>query len=153
MIFIQQKEQLFQIFCKYRKDNHSESNSFLKEIIEEKLGISLKEKDIKTIRNNYKRLINEDNKEIKNNLIKIQEIVNYSKSDTSIFELEPEYNWCARMVYTCNLAKNKVIDGDLYKQKETINQFNKVKKILDETFINDLSTQASLDKLVFSLFI
>ena len=86
MLFIQQKEQLFQKFCKYRKDNLSESNTFLKGSIEEKWGISLKENDIRTIRNNYEKLINEDNKKIKNNLIKIQEIVNYSKSDTSIFE-------------------------------------------------------------------
>jgi len=153
MLFIQQKEQLFQKFCKYRKDNLSESNTFLKGSIDEKWGISLKENDIRTIRNNYEKLINEDNKKIKNNLIKIQEIVNYSKSDISIFELEPEYSWCARMVHACNLAKNKVEDHDLSKQKEAIDQFNKVKKILDETFLNDLSTQASLNKLVFSLFV
>ena len=153
MVFIQQKEELFKKFCKYLKDKYNESNTFERANIEEKWGKILKGKDIKTILKNYEKLINEDNKQITNNLIKIQEIVNYSKSDTTIFELEPEYSWCARMVYACNLAKNKVIDGDLSKQKEAINQFNKVKQILDETFLNDLSSQASLNKLVFSLFV
>ena len=153
MVFIQQKEELFKKFCKYLKDKYSESNTFERANIEEKWGKILKGKDIKTILKNYEKLINEDNKQITNNLIKIQEIVNYSKSDTTIFELEPEYSWCARMVYACNLAKYKVIDGDLSKQKEAINQFNKVKQILDETFLNDLSSQASLNKLVFSLFV
>ena len=76
--------------------------------LKEQWGILLKGKDIETIKNDYENLIKEDKKEIINTLIKIQEIVKYSHSDTSIFELEPEYSWCARLVYACNLAKSKV---------------------------------------------
>ena len=153
MVFIQQKEELFKKFCKYLKVEYNESNTFEKASIEEKWGIILKEKDINIIRKNYEKLINEDNKQITNNLIKIQEMVNYSKIDKNIFGLEPDYSWCARMVYACNLAKNKVFDGDLSKQKKAIKEFNNVKKIFDETFLNDLSSQASLNRLVFSLFV
>ena len=81
--------------------------------LEEQWGILLKGKDIETIKNDYNKLINEDKKEIVNNLIKIQEIVKYSYSNTNIFELEAEYGWSARLVYACNLAKIKVENNDL----------------------------------------
>jgi hypothetical protein len=34
-----------------------------------------------------------------------------------------------------------------------VNQFQKVETILDESFMNDLSAQSTLNKLVFSLFV
>ena len=61
--------------------------------IEEQWGILLKGKDIKTIQRNYEKIIKEYNKQIINNLIKLQEIVNNSKTNTDIFELEPDYNY------------------------------------------------------------
>ena len=88
-------------------------------------------------------MIKEDKKEIINNLIKIQEVVKYSKTDTAVFELEPEYRWVARLVYACNLAKTKVKDKNLNNLKEAIQQFEEVKKILDENFMNDLSAQST----------
>lgn len=121
--------------------------------LEEQWGIILKGKDIETIKNNYNTLIKEDNKKIVNNLIKIQEIVKYSYSDTNIFELEPEYSWSARLVYASNLAKIKVKNNDLSDLRESVSQFQKVKTILDEFFMNDLSVQSTLNKLVFSLFV
>ena len=50
-------------------------------------GILLKGKDIKTIQRNYEKIIKEYNKQIINNLIKLIEIVNNSKTNTEIFEL------------------------------------------------------------------
>ena len=152
-IFIEQKEELFKQFCQYLKIHYKECNKFVRASLEEQWGILLKGKDIETIKNDYENLIKEDKKEIINTLIKIQEIVKYSHSDTSIFELEPEYSWCARLVYACNLAKSKVKNNDLSNLNESVEQFEKVKKILDESFMNDLSVQSSLNKLVFSLFV
>ena len=65
----------------------------MKASIEEQWGILLKGKDIKTIQRNYEKIIKEYNKQIINNLIKLQEIVNNSKTNTDIFELEPDYNY------------------------------------------------------------
>ena len=65
----------------------------MKASIEEQWGILLKGKDIKTIQRNYEKIIKEYNKQIINNLIKLQEIVNNSKTNTEIFELEPDYNY------------------------------------------------------------
>ena len=106
--FIEQKEEVFNNFCVFLNNDCKEINKFERASIEEKWGILLKAPDIEAIRNGYQKLINEDKKEIKNNLIKIQEIVKYSESNTKIFELEYEYSWAARLVYTCNLAKKKL---------------------------------------------
>ena len=155
-IFIEEKEGVFEQFCQYLKDNYKECNKFVRASLEEQWGILLKEKDIETIKNNYEKLINEDKKEIVNNLIKIQEIVKNSShhfDSTIIFEIEPEYSWSARLVYACYLAKIKVKDNDLSYLTESVRQFEKVKEILDNSFISDLSAQSSLNKLVFSLFV
>ena len=152
-VFIEQKEEIFSEFLQYLKDYYKECNKFVRASIEEQWGILLKGKDIETIKDNYNKLIKEDKKEIVNNLIKIQEIVKYSYNNTDIFELEPEYSWSARLVYACNLAKIKVKNNDLSDLRESVNQFQKVKTILDESFMNDLSAQSSLNKLVFSLFV
>ncbi len=63
----------------------------MKASIEEQWGILLKGKDIKTIQRNYEKIIKEYNKQIINNLIKLQEIVNNSKTNKDIFELESDY--------------------------------------------------------------
>ena len=151
--FIEQKEEVFKEFCKYLKDNYKETNKFVRASIEEQWGILLKSKDIATIQKDYKKLIKEDKKKIINNLIKIQEIVKYSETNLEILELEPEYSWSARLVYACNLAKIKVTNKNLSNQEEAIRQFEKVKDILDETFMNDLSSQSTLNRVVFSLFV
>ena len=155
-IFIEEKEGVFEQFCQYLKDNYKECNKFVRASLEEQWGILLKEKDIETIKNNYEKLINGDKKEIVNNLIKIQEIVKNSShhfDSTIIFEIEPEYSWSARLVYACYLAKIKVENNDLSNLRESVRQFEKVKQILDDSFISDLSAQSSLNKLVFSLFV
>ena len=152
-VFIEQKEEIFSEFLQYLKDYYKECNKFVRASIEEQWGILLKGKDIETIKDNYNKLIKEDKKEIVNNLIKIQEIVKYSYNNTDIFELEPEYSWSARLVYACNLAKIKVKNNDLSDLRKSVNQFQKVKTILDESFMNDLSAQSTLNKLVFSLFV
>ena len=151
--FIEQKEEVFKKFCEYLKDNYKETNLFIRASIEEQWGILLKGKDIVKIQNDYEHLIKEDKKEIKNNLIKIQDAVKYSKSNTEIFELEPEYSWSARLVYACNLAKTKVEKKNFYYQRQAIEQFEKVKIILDEAFMSDLSFQSSMNKFVFGLFV
>ena len=154
--FIEQKEEIFKDFCNYLKEKYKETNKFIRASIEEQWGILLKGKDIDTIKKDYKNLINEDKQEIKNNLIKIQKLVKNSKieeSDKKILELEPEYSWSVRLVYACQLAKIKVKNDDLVNQNHAIIQFKKVKKILDETFMNDLSSQSALNKIVFSLFV
>ena len=106
-IFIEQKEEVFEQLCHYLKNECKQINKFERASIEEKWGILLKARNIETIRNDYQKLIKEDKKVIKNNLIKIQEIVKYSESNTNIFEVEYEYSWAARLVYACNLAKKK----------------------------------------------
>ena len=154
--FIKQKEEVFKKFCKYLKDNYNETNKFVRASIEEQWGILLKGKDIVKIQNDYENLIKEDKKEIKNSLIKLQEVVKYSDSNTEIpkiLELEPEYSWSARLVYACNLVKTKVTNNDLFNQRKAIEQFLKVKEILDVTFMSDLSSQSTLNRLVFSLFV
>ena len=80
--FIKQKEEVFKKFCKYLKDNYNETNKFVRASIEEQWGILLKGKDIVKIQNDYENLIKEDKKEIKNSLIKLQEVVKYSDSNT-----------------------------------------------------------------------
>ena len=152
-IFIEQKEEIFQQLCLFLNINCKEINKFERASIEEKWGILLKAPDIETIRNGYQKLINENIKEIKNNLIKIQKIVKYSESNTTIFEQEYEYSWAARLVYACNLAKKKVENNDLSNLRESVSQFETVKTILNEAFMIDLSTQSTLNKLVFSLFV
>ena len=57
----------------------------MKASIEEQWGILLKGKDIKTIQRKYEKIIKEYNKQIINNLIRLQEIVNNSKTKTDIF--------------------------------------------------------------------
>ena len=151
--FIEQKEELFKKFCQYLKDAYKEKNKFERASIEEQWGILIKGQNIETIRNDYQKLIKEDKKEIINNLIKIQEMVKYSEIKTDIFEVEYEFSWAARLVYACNLAKIKVTNKDLSNLKKSIEQFEEVKKILDNTFMNDLSAQSALNKLVFSLFV
>ena len=51
------------------------------------------------------------------------------------------------------MAKKKVENKDLSDLKLAVEQFKKVIKILDETFLSDLSSQSTLNKLVFSLFV
>ena len=157
MIFIQQKEELFQKFCQHSRLNYKNSDNFQKACIEEKWGIILKGKDIETIEKDFLKLTQEDDKKIDNNLIKIQQIVhdadNSDNFDKKIFDLEPEYSWAARIRYACLLAKENVKNGNdkLYKKKQAIKEFEKVKETL-EIFLEDLSSQSFLNKTVFSFF-
>lgn len=68
--FIEEKEEIFNEFCKYLKNNYCNNNKFERASIEEQWGILLKAKDIITIKNSYEKLIKEDKKQIINNLIK-----------------------------------------------------------------------------------
>ena len=161
MKIILKKEELFNDFCLFLKNDCKKFNNFEKLYIEEKWGILLKDKKIDNIINNYNKLKKEDNQKIENNLIKIKDIVNNSDNSknfyTRIFEMEPEYSWVARTRYALILAKEKVwwftkIIKDKFKnQNKAIEELTIVKKKID-IFIGDLSSQSTLNKMVFSFF-
>ena len=129
--------------------------------IEEKWGILLKNKNIETIKENYDKLKKENVNTIQNNLIKIQDIINNSDNSkkffTQIFDMEPEYSWVARLRYACILAKEnancleKTINK-FKKQNKAITELKEVKQKID-SFIGDLSSQSTLNKMIFSFFI
>ena len=157
MKFIEQKERLFEEFCKYLKSEYAHCNEYKKASIQELWGIILKGKNISTIKKNYEKLIKEDKKEVKNNLIKIQETIHYmgrlDNFDENIFKLEPEFSWAVRIKYACVLAKDNEKNGrnSLDKKRQAIKEFEKAKETID-IFLEDLSSQSTLNKLVFSLF-
>ena len=161
MKIILKKEDLFNDFCKYLKNDCKKYNNYEKSYIEEKWGILLKDKNIENIEKNYIKLKSEKKHNIENNLIKIKDIVNNSDNSKNfykqIFDLEPEYSWVAKIRYSCILAKEKVwwlskIKNKFKKQQTALKELNSVKTIID-TFIGDLSCQSTLDKMVFSFFI
>ena len=96
-----------------------------------------------------------------NSLIKIKEIINNSDSTKhfykEIFNIEPDYSWAAKIRYDCLLAKEKPnwilnkLFSKFKKQNEAIQDLEKVKEKID-LFIDDLSSQSSLNKLAFSFF-
>jgi superfamily II DNA/RNA helicase len=152
-IFMDEKEELFIDFCDYKKKNYEQENKFVTANIEEQWGIIIKSKDINTIKEKYKRLKKEDNKEIKNKLISIKKMCNYSEIDRTIFELEPKYSWNARVRLACCLAKKNVPkNSDLSDKEEAIDHFEMAKKIINDDFLEDLSIQSVLNDMVFSSY-
>ena len=157
MKIILEKEELFKDFCFFLKYSCKNCNNFQKSNLEEKWGILLKNKNIEDIKEKYNQLKNEDKITIQNNLIKLKDIINNSDNlkafFTQIFDMEPEYSRVARIRYNCMLAKEKPnwYHNKFKKQNEAIEEFKKVKTIID-TFIGDLSSQSTLNKLAFSFF-
>ena len=144
----------------YFLHNLKNCNNFKKSNIEEKWGILLKNKKIEDIKAKYENLKNEDKDLIQNNLIKLKEIINNSDNleefYTQIFDMEPLYSWVARISYDNMLAREKPdwlqkFHNKFHKQNKAIKEFENVKTIID-TFIGDLSSQSSLNKLTFSFF-
>ena len=154
---ILEKEKLFKDFCSFLKNSCKNCNNFQKSNIEEKWGILLKNKNINDIKSKYEEFKREDKDIIQNNLIKLKDIINNSDNlkefFKKIFDLEPKYSWAAKIRYCCMLSKET--PGSFYnkysKQNEAIEEFQKVKEIIN-IFIEDLSSQSSLNKLTFSFF-
>ena len=152
--FIEQKEEIFNEFEVLLKENYSEEDNFVRANIEEQWGIILKSRDINEIRNNFEKLKKNDNKIIKNNLIKVQQICKYysfrDESIYKIFEDEPKYSWNARIRYACVLAKDKIPKNhDLSDKYEAIRQFEKAIEIIDSDFMEDLSVLSVLNNTIF----
>ena len=146
-------ETFFKDFCSFLKNDCNGCNNYEKSNIEEKWGIILKNKNIEEFKNKYEQLKTSDKRIIQNNLIKLRDIINNSDNTkefyTSIFTLEPEYSWAAKLRYGCMLAKEKRWSLIKYNnQKNAINELEEVKKIIDY-FIGDLSSQSSLNKTAF----
>ena len=161
MKIILKKEELFNDFCKYLKNNCKKCNNYEKSSIEEKWGILLKDKKIENIEKNYMELKSVKIHQIENNLIKIKDIINNSDNSkdfyTKIFEMEPEYSWAAKIKYSSILAKEKVwwlnkLKNKFANQLQAIKEFQSVKAKID-IFIGDLSSQSTLNKMVFSFFV
>ena len=161
---ILKKENLFKDFCHLLKTVFKKCNNFEKLYIEEIWGIILKDDNIENIEKNYQTLKEQNIHEIKNNLIKIKDIVNNSDNSkdffTKIFDMEPEYSWVAKMIYSYLLAKEKinwlskinVFKNKFNQQIKAIEELKSVQKTID-IHIGDLSAQSTLNKLVFSFFI
>ena len=151
---ILEREKLFKDLCFFLKYSCNGCNNFEKSDIEERWGIILKNKNIKDIKNKYEQLKNSDKRQIHNNLIKLKDIINNSDNlkefYTEIFTLEPEYSWVAKLRYNCMLAKEKSswYQSKFNNQKKVIQEFEEAKKIID-SFIENLSSESSLDKIVF----
>ena len=161
MKIILKKEELFNDFCKYLKNDCKNCNNYVKSSIEEKWGILLKDKKIENIEKNYMELKSVKVHQIENNLIKIKDIINNSDNSknfyTKIFEMEPEYSWVAKIKYSSILAKEKVwwlnkLKNKFANQIQAIKEFQSVKNNID-IFIGDLSSQSTLNKMVFSFFV
>ena len=156
-----EKEKIFRDFCYFLKKDCKRLNCFQKMNVEEKWGIILKNKKIINIKEEFEKLKKENNHVIQNNLIKFGEIINNSDNLKSfpinIFELEPEYSWAVKLKYSCLLAKerlnllNKCIKDKYSYQKKAIEELKKIKITID-SFIGDLSSQSTLNRLVFSFF-
>ena len=133
-------------------------DNFEKSNLEEKWGIILKNNNIDELRENYEKLKLDKKEEIQNNLIKIKQIINYSDNSntffTEIFEKEPDYSWAALIKYSCILAKEKVSWSiNKFKKKEkAIEKFKLVKNKIN-IFIEDLSSQSTLNILTFSFLL
>ena len=157
-----QKEEIFSDFCSYLKKDCKYLNTFQKMGVEEKWGIILKNKNISDIKKKLEQLKKENKKEIKNNLIKFREIINnaddFKTFPIKIFELEPKYSWAVKIKYTCLMAKEKINNFLILKikdkytyQKKAIEELKDVKENID-SFIGDLTSQSTLNKIVFSFF-
>ena len=85
--------------------------------------------------------------------------MNYSDDSNTfyreIFEKEPDYSWAALIKYSCILAKEKINWSILrkFKTKEKAIEKFKIVKNKINIFIEDLSSQSTLNKLTFSFFI
>ena len=152
---ILEREKIFNDLCSFLKYNCNNCNNFEKSDIEERWGIILRNKNTSEIKIGYEQLKKSDKREIHNNLIKLRDIINNSDNlkdfYTEIFNLEPEYSWVAKLKYDCILAKEKSswYRTKFQNQKRAIQEFQEV-KILIDSFIGSLSSQSTLDKLVFS---
>ena len=152
---ILERETFFKDFCSFLKNDCNGCNNYEKSNIEEKWGIILKNKNKEEFKNKYEQLKNSDKRLIQNNLIKLRDIINNSDNIkqfyTSIFTLEPEYSWAAKLRYNCMLAKEKSswYRNKYTNQKNAVNNLEEVKKMIDY-FIGDLSSQSSLNKIAFS---
>ena len=153
------KEEVFKDFCFFLKTVCKNYDNFEKSNLEEKWGIILKNNNIDELRQNYEKLKLDKKEEIQNNLIKIKQIINYSDNSnsffTEIFEKEPDYSWAALIKYSCILAKEKVnwsIINKFRKKEKAIEKFKLVKNKIN-IFIEDLSSQSTLNILTFSFFI
>ena len=155
MKFIEDKEKLFTKFCKYLKDNYKNTDTYVKSSVEEQWGIILKNNNIDKIREDFTNLTNKTSHPIKNTLIEIHKIVHYldnsSNFNESIIEKEPLYSWAARIRYACVLAKEKE-KGKVDKKEKAIKEFEQVREKLDD-FLEDLSSQSSLNTFAFGFFI
>ena len=156
MKFILEKELLFQDFCSLLNNECKKFNVYEKLNLLELWAKILKNKNIEEIKKNYQILKNDKKKnKIKNNLIKLKDIINYADSAENffikIFDYEYEYSWAARLKYSCLLAKEKsdLFHGNFYNQKNSVEEFNKTKTIID-IFIGNLDCLSSLNKIVFS---
>ena len=156
------KEEVFKDFCKYLKKDCDRCDIYEKSNIEEKWGIILKNNNIDDIKNNYQILKSDKKDEIQNNLIKIKQIINYSDNPKNffkeIFKIEPDYSWAALIKYSCILAKEKTtwnlknLTNKFKNQQNAIEKLNIVKEKIN-LFIDDLSTQSTLNKLTFSFLL
>ena len=157
MKFILEKELIFKDFCYLLREKCRDFNTYQKLNLLERWAKLLKSENIEEIKKNYELLKNDKNKKkIKNNLIKLKDLINYAddsqKFFTKIFDLEYEYSWAARVRYACLLAKEKAgvfHISPFYNQEKAIQEFNTTKNIID-IFIGNLGCLSSLNKLVFS---
>ena len=157
MKFILEKEEVFKKFCYLKNVECKNFNTYQKLNLQEIWAKIIKSEDIEEIKKNFEILQNDKKKnKIKNNLIKLKDIITYAddseKFFTKIFDLEYEYSWAARLKYSCLLAKEKsgIFNFNYFsKQEKSIEEFEKTKSIID-IFIGNLSSLSSLNKLVFS---
>ena len=157
MKFILEKEEIFKKFCYLKNVECQKFNTYQKLNLQEIWAKIIKSEDIEEIKKNFEILQNDKKKnKIKNNLIKLKDIINYADNSekffTKIFDLEYEYSWAARLKYSCLLAKEKSGLFNLnyfHNQEKSIEEFEKTKSIID-IFIGNLSSLSSLNKLVFS---
>ena len=157
MKFILEKEEVFKKFCYLKNIECKKFNTYQKLNLQEVWAKIIKSENIDEIKKNFEILQNDKKKnKIKNNLIKLKDIINYAddpeKFFTKIFDLEYEYSWAARLKYSCLLAKE--VSGlftfnYFCNQEKSIKEFEKTKTIID-IFIGNLSSLSALNKLVFS---